>query len=175
MSASEELSPREAAFVEAYLSGGKDGKPMPAGRAYEAAGYKARGASADTLGSRMLRKVEVSRYVEKRRIEIANAEREERRKLAEAAQIQKWEVIELLGRALKTPVGDVDETSDLAQEVTTDEVGEAVIRKKVKMVDKLGAAKQLATLLNWNAPVKVEVDGMAELAELIGLVRKGGK
>ena len=174
MSEAEELSPREAAFVEALLSG-KDGKPMPAGRAYEAAGYKARGASADSLASKMLRKDKVSCYVEKRRLEIAEADREEKRKLAEAAQIQKWEVIELLGRALKTPVGEVDEKSDLAQEVTTDEVGEAIIRKKVKMVDKLGAAKQLATLLNWNAPVKVEVDGTAELAELIGLVRKGGK
>ena len=141
----DEPSPREVAFVEALLAG-KDGKPMPAGRAYEAAGYKARGASADSLASKMLRKDKVSAYLKKRR-----------REMAEASQIEKWQLVEFLQRGLFTPVGKVDENSDLAQEVTTDEVGETVIRKKVKMVGKIESAKLLATLLNWAEPEKHEV------------------
>lgn len=145
MSVKDDLSPREAAFVEALLSG-KDGKPMPAGRAYEAAGYRARGASADSLASKLLRKNKVSTEIKKRR-----------RELAEACQIEKWQLVDFLSRALLTPVGEVDETSDLAQEVTTDEVGEAVMRKKIKSVGKIEAGKLLATLLNWTEPEKHEV------------------
>jgi len=145
MSVKDELSPREAAFVEALLSG-KDGKPMPAGRAYEEAGYRARGASADSLASKLLRKDKVSAKIKARR-----------REMAEACQIEKWQLVDFLSRALLTPVGEVDETSDLAQEVTTDEVGEAVLRKKIKSVGKIEAGKLLATLLNWTEPEKHEV------------------
>lgn len=145
MSVKDELSPREAAFVEALLSG-KDGKPMPAGRAYEAAGYKAKGGVADTNASRLLRNAKVAAKIKQRR-----------REMAEACQIEKWQLVDFLSRALLTPVGEVDETSDLAQEVTTDEVGEAVLRKKIKSVGKIEAGKLLATLLNWTEPEKHEV------------------
>lgn len=140
-----ELSIRETAFIEALLSG-NDGKPMPAGRAYERAGYKARGASADSLASKMLRKDKVAAKIKERR-----------REMAEACQIEKWQLVDYLTRAIFTAAGKVDENSDLGQEVTTDEVGEQVIRKRVKMVPKLEAGKLLATLLNWTEPEKHEV------------------
>lgn len=145
MSVNEELSPRETAFVEALLAG-KDGKPMPAGRAYEAAGFKARGASADSLASKMLRKDKVSAKIKQRR-----------REMAEACQIEKWQLVDFLGRALLTPPSKVDADSDLAQEVTSEAVGEQVIRTRVKPVGKIEAGKLLSTLLNWTEPEKHEV------------------
>lgn len=155
------LSPRQRKFVELFLCGPK-GEPMPAGRAYEAAGYASRGDAADVCASKMLRTPKVAAFVKRRR-----------REMAEAAQIEKWELIDFLTRGLRTPVGEINEDSDLAQEVIEDEIAEQVVKRKIKMVGKLECAKQLATLLQWNAPVKVELDSTAELAELVGLVRKG--
>lgn len=152
------ISARQRKFVDLVLAG------RAAGRAYEQAGYSARGMNANSEASKLLKKPNISQYL-----------KAERKKLAEASQIEKWELIEFLTRAIRTPIGELNQNDDLVQEVTKDEVGEQTIRTKIKMVGKLDAAKQLATLLNWNAPVKVEVDGTAELAELIGLVRKGGK
>lgn len=70
--------------------------------------------------------------------------------------MKKEDLIDFLESAIKTEVGSVDERSRLAQEVTIDMVGEGVVRKKVKMVGKLDAAKLLAVLTGWNAPEKVE-------------------
>lgn len=134
------LSPRQRKFAELFLCGPK-GEPMPAGRAYEAAGYASRGDAADVCASKMLRTPKVAAFVKRRRREIA-----------EAAQIEKWELIDFLTRGLLTPVGDVNAKSDLAQEVQVDEAG-----MKIKMVGKLECAKQLATLLQWNAPEKHEL------------------
>ena len=158
-----ELSDREIAFVEALLGKGADGKAMAAGRAYERAGYRARGASADSLASKMLRKDKVAAQIKRRRREIA-----------EASQIEKWQLVDWLSRALLTPIGEIDADSDLAQEVTEESVGEEILRTKTKVVGKIEAGKLLATLLNWNAPVKVELDGTEKLAEIIRLTRKGG-
>lgn len=148
------LSFRERKFAEAFTGG------MPAGRAYEKAGYQARGNSAESLASKMLRKDKLKAFV------LA-----ERRRMAEADQFQKWQLIEFLTRAITTPVGRVDEDSDLAQEVTRDEVGEMVARTRVKSVGKLEAAKQLATLLNWNAPEKISLDASEQLAGLLQKIR----
>jgi len=53
-----DLSPTQRKFAEIYASG------RPAGRAYEEAGYSAKGASADSAGSKLLRNDKVSEYVE---------------------------------------------------------------------------------------------------------------
>jgi len=97
--------------------------------------------------------------------------RAERRRMAEADQYQKWQLIEFLTRAITTPVGQIDEESDLAQEVTREEIGEQVARTRIKIVGKLDAAKQLATLLSWNAPEKITLDASEQLAGLLQKIR----
>lgn len=62
------LSSRQKSFAELVVSG------RPVGRAYEEAGYKARGASADAASSKLLRKKEVVKYMENLR-EITRSER----------------------------------------------------------------------------------------------------
>lgn len=57
-----------------------------------------------------------------------------------------------------TPVGSVDETSRLAQEVTTTCNADGT-SKKVKMVGKIDAARELSKMLGWYEPEKVEVSG----------------
>ena len=148
------LSGREKKFADFVL------RDVPAGRAYEKSGYTARGASADSLGCKMLRKDKVKAYI-----------RGERQRMAEDDQFQKWQLIEFLGRVITTPVGEVDEMSDLAQEVTRDEIGEEVARTRIKIVPKLEAAKQLATLLNWNAPEEIKLDASDRLAGLLQKIR----
>jgi hypothetical protein len=134
------LNVRERKFADLYLTG------MAAGRAYEAAGFTARGASADTQASLALRNPKVSRYIQ-----------DERRRAAEASRMERWELVGYLCRVLRTPVGRVDEDSDLAQEVAREEVADEVVRSRIKMVPKLEAAKQLAQILGYNEPEKMTV------------------
>jgi hypothetical protein len=81
----------------------------------------------------------------------------ERRKAAEANQLERWELVGYLCRVLKTPVGSVDEMHELAQEVVRDEIADEVARTKIKMVGKMEAAKQLAQMLGWNEPEQHKV------------------
>jgi phage terminase small subunit len=53
------MNPRQKKFVKLWMSG------VPAGRAYEQAGYESRGDAADKSGSRLLKNVEVKKYIEK--------------------------------------------------------------------------------------------------------------
>lgn len=148
------LNLREKKFADGFLKG------LPAGTAYEKAGYKSRGVTAQVIACQNLAKPKIKAYV-----------RAERQRMAEADQFQKWQLIEFLGRVITTPVGRVDEMSDLAQEVTRDEIGEEVARTRVKIVPKLEAAKQLATLLNWNAPEEIKLDASDRLAALLQKIR----
>ena len=52
------LSTQQKRFADGVLSG------LPAGRAYEQAGYASSGDTADSAGSRLLRNVKVSEYIE---------------------------------------------------------------------------------------------------------------
>lgn len=154
------LNSRQALFVEAYLSG------MPAGRAYEKAGYKVRGNTADVQASQLLRNPKVARAV-------AAGKKENR----ELAKMTREQAVDWLVETLLTPVADIDETHRLAQEVTTEEVssgaprgelkrgqspsgneasGPMILRKKVKMVGKIEAMKQLAAMCGWNAPEELK-------------------
>jgi len=151
----EGLSPRHRKFADLFIGG------MPAGRAYENAGYSAKGNSAVVCAGKLLTNVNVKAYVRKRR-----------RELAEADQFEKWQLIEFLTRIITTPVGQVDENSDLAQEVTRMEIGENVVQTKIKIAGKLEAGKQLATLLNWNEPEKITLDATDRLASLMERLRK---
>ena len=51
------MNPRQAKFAKLYLSG------IPAGRAYEQAGYASKGDTADVCGCQLLRSPKVSAYI----------------------------------------------------------------------------------------------------------------
>jgi phage terminase small subunit len=123
------MTARAKRFADLHLSG------MPAGRAYTKAGYSATGNSAEAAASRLLRNVQVSRYIVL-----------ERKRMQGAGEIERDEIVGFLAKVLRTPVGEVTEGSVLAQEYT-DEVSETGARKRVKMVGKMDAVKQLCTML----------------------------
>jgi phage terminase small subunit len=130
----ETLSDRQTKFAELVVAG------VPAGRAYEQAGYTASGASADSAACKLLRIDKVHNHIQ-----------ELRRKAAERSEMKRWEMIEWLTRVIRTGPGQVASTSDLAQEYQTDVLPEGS-RTRVRMVPKMDAAKQLATLLGWTVP-----------------------
>jgi hypothetical protein len=109
--------------------------------AYANCGFKAHGGNARRLSQNEL---------------ILSRIEQIRSEAAEKARMKKTDLIDFLESVIKTDVGSVDEKSRLAQEVTTETLGEGVLRKKVKMVGKMDAAKLLAVLTGWNAPEKVE-------------------
>ena len=134
-----ELSTRQRKFVEIHATG------VPAGRAYEQAGYKARGASADSAAAKLLRNDKVSEYLAKLQ--------------AEASEDCRWtkkRAMDYLCDILETPIGEIDISHHLAQEWQegTDSVG-----AKIKMPGKMDALKKLCDLCGWDAPRKTEVTG----------------
>lgn len=70
-----------------------------------------------------------------------------------SAVAQRQEVLEFLTRVLRTPVGEVDERSDLCGEVTYLKDGTS----KVKMIGKLDAMKELNRMMGYYEPDKSEV------------------
>jgi hypothetical protein len=88
----------------------------------------------------------------RRHPEIAAFIRREQRAAAEANRLERWQLVDWLQRVIRTPVGEIDAASPLAQEFEESTTAAGVARRRVKMVDKLEAAKQLAALLGWTAP-----------------------
>lgn len=70
---------------------------------------------------------------------------------ASQAIASKTELATFLTSIIRQPVGDVDETHQLAQEVIATEK-----MRRVKMPDKLGAVEKLARLMGYNEPDKIE-------------------
>lgn len=66
---------------------------------------------------------------------------------ASAKIMSQREAMEYLSDAVRTPIGEIDENSPLAQEVEYKEDGS----RKVKSVPKLGAIEQLAKLAGWGS------------------------
>jgi len=127
----------------------------PAGRAYELAGYQARGDSADQAASRLLGTVKVAAYIETLR---AAASRK--------AEFSRDDLVQFLVEVIKTPVSEVGEGSRLAQKVKVDDAG-----MTVEMPGKMLAAKQLAEIMGWNKPQEVKVDLSEKVADIIRRVR----
>jgi phage terminase small subunit len=148
------LSPRQKAFADFWITG------MPARRAYQLAGYKVRGNSAAVQACVALKNPKIVAYI-----------KAERQVLAELARLEKWEIIKFLQDVITTPIGRLDETSPLVQEMTREEIGGNVVRVKIKIVSKMDAAKQLAFLMGWNAPEQVEIDATKKLADLLRRIR----
>ncbi len=129
---------------------------MPAGRAYERAGYVAKGDAADAAASRLLGNAKVAAYLERLRAEAA-----------EKAGMDRDGLVQYLVDVLKTPVGKIDANHVLCQEWAMDEEGSL----RVKMPAKLAAAKQLADIMGWNKPQEVKVNLSDQLADIIARVR----
>jgi len=141
MSKERPLNDRWRRFCELVVMG------RPAGRAYEEAGFRARGNAAETEAAQGLRKPQVASYIETLR-----------NKAIAASDMTRDELVKFLADAIRTPVGQIDENNPLAQEVIEDSIGESTMRKKIKSVGKLEAAKQLAAMLGWNEPEKDQLD-----------------
>jgi phage terminase small subunit len=133
------LNPRERAFVDAYIVSGQ------ATDAYRKAGYAATTARAANVGAHKIL----------HRPRVAAAIAAERAALRAASRMTKEDAIDWLCDAIRTPIGEIDEKNQLAQEWTVEEVGELTTKTKLKMVPKLESLKQLALMLGWNAPEEV--------------------
>lgn len=130
-------------------------KGVPAGRAYEQAGYTARGDSADQAASRLLGTVKVGTYLQTLR-DAASKD----------AAFGRDDLIGFLVQIIKTPVSEVGQDSRLAQKVKVDDTG-----MTVEMPGKMLAAKQLAEIMGWNKPAEVKVDISEKLSDIIGRIR----
>lgn len=77
---------------------------------------------------------------------------------AKATIASRTEIAEFLTRVIRTPIAQIDETSDLAQEKTVRTlVGEEEgTVEKIKIPDKLGAADGLRKLMGYDEPEKTE-------------------
>lgn len=128
---------------------------IPAGRAYEQAGYMARGDTADQAASRLLGTVKVAAYLDVLR-----------KAASERAEFGRDDLVSFLVEVIKTPVSKVGQDHRLAQKVKVDDDG-----MTIEMPGKLGAAKQLADIMGWNKPQEVKVDLSEKLADIIGRVR----
>lgn len=133
------LTQQQRTFCELYASN------MPAGRAYEQAGYKARGNAAEAAASRLLTNVKVKTYVE----EIQ----------AQSSEDCRWsrkQAMDYLCDVLETPIGKINPNHVMAQshQEATERSGE-----KITMPGKIEAFRELAKMCDWYTPVKVEVKG----------------
>lgn len=127
----------------------------PAGRAYEMAGYTARGDSADQAASKLLGTAKVRAHLDSLR-DAASKD----------AAFGRDDLIGFLVQIIKTPVSEVGQDSRLAQKVKVDDTG-----MTVEMPGKMLAAKQLAEIMGWNKPAEVKVDISEKLSDIIGRIR----
>ena len=149
-----QLNHRQKKFADLRLEG------LPAGIAYIQAGYSS--AHPRTEASKLLKNEKVATYIARQQ-ELLN----------EQCLVNQVQVMNYLTHIIMTPIGRLDEESPLTQEFTADPTPNGGIRKRVKMVSKMDAIKQLCTMMGWNAPQQHEVQASSELAEMIRKARAG--
>ena len=135
------LNSRQEKFAQLVAS------DVPATPAYIEAGYKVSTKVAGTNGPRMLVFAGVAARI-----------KELRARESEKSEYKRADMVRFLVAILQTPVGDIDANSPLAQEITTDTIGEATIRKRVKMMGKIEAARLLVDIMGWKEPEQVVVE-----------------
>ena len=143
------LNDRMRRFCELLVQG------HPAGRAYELAGYTARGDDADCCAVKLQGKAKVATYLQTLR-DAASKD----------AAFGRDDLIGFLVQIIKTPVSEVGQDSRLAQKVKVDDTG-----MSIEMPGKMLAAKQLAEIMGWNKPAEVKVDISEKLSDIIGRIR----
>lgn len=168
-------NPKHEAFAQAVAGG------MEAGKAYRKV-YKSKAKTAETSGPRLFRNVAVKARV-----------RELQEETSKTIAFTKQEALEFLADVIRTPIGDIDETSPLCQEYTVDEInsgggqgklrrgnapegnerrGDSILRTKLKMPSKLDALKQMAQLCGWNEPEKHDVAVTGPRGVLAGILNR---
>jgi hypothetical protein len=154
MSTPHNLTPRQKAFADLFLTG------SPAGRAWSRAGYLATGNAAEAQASAALRKPKFKAYI-----------KAERARLDKEGEFERSNLVDYLVSVIRTPVGQLDGGSPLVQEYIVQDSETGTITK-VKMANKLQACSQLAQILGWNKPQEVKVDLSEKLADIIGRIRR---
>jgi phage terminase small subunit len=164
------LNVRQERFADFVASG------IPAMRAYGMAGYSDKGRNADANASALM-----GNHGVKERIAELRAEASKR------TEFKKDDLIRDLVAVWKTPVGDIDETSQFAQESVIDQIaggshgklkrGKAAsgnekvepvtIRRRIKSVDKLACVRLLTELLGWKEPEQLVVDAGPNTLEAV--------
>ncbi len=127
---------RHERFAELVASG------VPAVRAYTEAGYSNKGKNAEANATRLMANDGVKSRIA-----------EFRAKSSAKLELKREDLARHLMNAVRTPIGEVDENSPLAQEYTIDREG----RKRVKMIGKIECARLLCELMGWKEPEKHEV------------------
>jgi hypothetical protein len=148
------LTPRQKAFADLVITG------KHAGPAWTAAGYQASGNAAGAQASKALKNPKIKAYI-----------KAERARLEKAGEFERSDLFNYLVKVIQTPVGQLDGGSPLVQEYTLEE-SETGTLTRVKMANKLQAAKQLAEIAGWNKPQEVKVDLSEKLSEIIARVRR---
>lgn len=102
-----------------------------------------------------------------------------KKEAARTFAVDKVELMKRLWQIVETPVGYVDAESPLAQEVTSETIQRGddepdVLKTKIKVPDKIAAAKLLASMNGWDRPAE---DPMAKAAdamtEMVRMIREG--
>lgn len=155
------MNPRQRKFVEIYFSG--IAKGLSAGRAYEEAGYTARGAAADSSAHKLLKNAEIAAYLK----ELQKAAKE-------ATVMEAIDIMVFMSRAVTVPLSEIDETDPLCVEMVVDTIGEQTTRKKIKKADPLRAADIFNKMTAAYTPQKVEVSADDELSSILAGIAKAG-
>jgi hypothetical protein len=134
-------NPKHEKFAQAVASG------TSAAAAYRKL-YKCQPQTAETSGPELARNPQVS-------LRVAEIRENANKVAAEKLNLTQEEALQYLARVVRTPIGEIDQTSDLCQERTYVE-GNEETSVKVKMPGKLDAIKLMASMCGWNAPQKLE-------------------
>jgi phage terminase small subunit len=141
------LNVRQEKFAQLVAGG------MPAIRAYVKAGYSSNGRNPEGSASRLM----LDNAGVAQRIAELKAGNEKR------SEFTRDDMVQWLVDALKTPVGNIDETHHLAQEMVSEEIfveqkGGQILKRRIKTVGKNECARLLCDMMGWKAPEKREID-----------------
>jgi hypothetical protein len=147
------LSPKQRKFLDLYLGG------MYATKALRAAGYDEK--YANKHAHRMLQREDVRAYV-----------RTQREQMAKDAALQRADLVKWLWRVIITPISQAIHESDLLEYDRTRTLRDGTVRRRVRMVNKMAAIRQLTALMGWDKPEKPEVHAGVDGGELMEIVRR---
>jgi len=138
------LNARQKKCVELYQKG------MTQQEAYEAAGYTTTGRVSETAASRLFSKVKTKRYLEYLQ-----------KKASDETVLSLLEKRRFLADVVRTPIGDLDSSSKLIQEID---------ESKIKLMSKAEAIKIDNQMAGHNEPEKM--DHKHDLSDELSLIMK---
>lgn len=141
------LTEKQKAFARGVFKGLSQREAYK--RAYDCT--KKKDETVDALASRLLSNVKVQKYLE-----------ELNEKAESPLVLTKQQRMEWLSRVVTTPIGEIDNTSELCQEYSVDENG-----IKYKMPSKITAIQELNKMDGAYTPQKMEVDAGENFMSLL--------